>query len=97
MAQSRKSRPALQRPGSAIGRKGPRKAHPRYTGNKNKDLTARDARELKTLVRGNTPTHVIGLKLGRTETSIRRKARREGFSLRPANRSPYKRSKNTSR
>ena len=42
MAQSRKSRPALQRPGSAIGRKGPRKAHPRYTGNKNKDLTARD-------------------------------------------------------
>ena len=97
MAQSRKSRPALQRPGSAIGRKWPRKAHPRYTGNKNKDLTARDARELKTLVRGNTPTRVIGLKLGRTETSIRGKARREGLSLRPANRTPYNRSKNTSR
>ena len=97
MAQSRKSRPAWQRPGSPIGRKGPRKAYPRYTRNKNKDWTARDVRELKTLVRGNTPTRVIGLKLGRTETSIRGKARREGLSLRPANRSPYNRSKNTSR
>jgi hypothetical protein len=99
MAQSRKSRPAWQRPGSPIGRKGPRKAHPRYTytRNKDKDWTARDVRELKTLVGGNTPTRVIGLKLGRTETSIRGKARREGLSLRPANRSPYNRSKNTSR
>jgi hypothetical protein len=97
MAQIRTSRPARQRPGSPIGRKGPRKAHPRYTRNKDKDWTARDVRELKTLVRGNTPTRVIGLKLGRTETSIRGKARREGLSLRPANRSPYNRSKNTSR
>ena len=77
MAQIKKVRPAWQRPGSPIGRKGPRKAHPLYTRNKNKDWTARDVRELKTQVRGNTPTRVIGFKLGRTETSIRGKARRD--------------------
>ncbi len=49
-----------------------------------------DIQTLKQLVRENTPTRVIGLKLGRTETSIRGKAQREGISLRPINRSPNK-------
>jgi hypothetical protein len=45
--------------------------------------------ELRQLVRGNTPTRVIGLKLGRSETAVRSHASRIGISLRPANQSPY--------
>ncbi len=90
MAKSAR-RAAWKRPGSPIGRKGPRKAHPRYTRNKNKNWSAGDVRELRRLARENTPTRVIGLKLGRTEISVRGKAQREGISLRPANRSPYTR------
>ena len=58
----------------------------RNTGNA---WSTEDDRELRLLVRGNTPTRVIGLKLGRTESSIRSRARRLGISLRPANQSPY--------
>jgi len=43
------------------------------------------------LARANTPTGVISLKLGRTETAVRGKAQREGISLKPTNRSPYNR------
>ena len=94
---NRKRRPAWRRPGSPIGRKGPRKAHPRYTRNKNTDWTESDLRNLKALIRENTPTRVIGLKLGRSETSIRGKARREGLSLRPPNRSPHTRNRTSAR
>ncbi len=82
-------RTSWRRPGSPIGRKGPRKVHPRYTRNKSKTWSTSDLQTLRKLARGNTPTRVIGLKLGRTETSVRGKAQREGISLRPANRSPY--------
>ena len=71
-----------------IGRKGPRKAHPRYTRNNYKGWRADDVRELRRLAKGNTPTRVIGLKLGRTAIAVRGKAQREGISLRPANRRP---------
>ena len=90
MAKSAR-RAAWKRPGSPIGRKGPRKANPRYTRNKNKGWSTGDVRELRRLARQNTPTRVIGLKLGRTEVSVRGKAQREGISLRPVNRSPYTR------
>ena len=80
-----------KRPGSPIGRKGPRKAHPRYTRNNYKGWRADDVRELRRLAKGNTPTRVIGLKLGRTAIAVRGKAQREGISLRPANRAPYNR------
>ncbi len=80
-----------RRPGSPIGRKGTRKAHPRYTRNKNKTWSASDVRALRQMARSNTPTGVIGLKLGRTEISVRGKAQREGISLKPTNRSPYNR------
>lgn len=46
-----------------------------------------DIQTLKQLAGQNTPTRVIGLKLGRTETAVRGKAQREGILLRPANRS----------
>ncbi|HEY3875058.1 MAG TPA: hypothetical protein VGM92_06250 [Candidatus Kapabacteria bacterium] len=48
-----------------------------------------DVRELRTLSKKNTPTRIIGMKLGRDETSIRSKASKEGISLKPTNRSPY--------
>jgi hypothetical protein len=96
MAQSARL-PAWKRPGSPIGRKGPRKAHPRYSRNKNMNWSAGDVRELRRLARENTPTRVIGLKLGRTETSVRSKAQREGISLKPANRSPYTRRRRAGR
>ena len=41
------------------------------------------------LVRGNTPTRVIGFKLGRSEGAIRHKAADLRLSLKPVNRSPY--------
>ncbi len=37
----------------------------------------------------NTPTRVIGLKLGRTEGAIYNKASELGVSLKPTNQSPY--------
>jgi hypothetical protein len=87
------SRPSWQRPGSPIGRKGPRKANPRYKRNQDKPWSDHDIRLLRTLARGYTPTRVIGLKLGRTEHSVRGKAGRERISLKPINRSPYNRRK----
>lgn len=47
--------------------------------------------ELKSLAAKNTPTRVIGLKLGRTESSVRSQAGKQGVSLRPTNQSPYNR------
>ena len=48
-----------------------------------------DVKALKELAKENTPTRVIGLKLGRTENSVRSKAKAEGVSLKPTNQSPY--------
>lgn len=45
--------------------------------------------ELRKLARGNTPTRVIGLKLGRTPAAIQNKASEKGISLNPPNQSPY--------
>jgi hypothetical protein len=74
-----------------MGRKGPRKAHPRYTRNNYNRWTTTDVRTLRQLAKQNTSTRVIGLKLGRTAISIRGKAQREGISLRPTNQAPYSR------
>ena len=54
--------------------------------NQGKPWTKSDVRTLEKLADGNTPTRVIGLKLGRTATSVRSKAQREGISLKPVNR-----------
>lgn len=59
--------------------------------NHGKDWTLADLLQLRQLVRENTPTRVIGLKLGRTEQSVRGKARLERISLKPSNQSPYNR------
>lgn len=64
---------------------------PKYTRNTGKSWTPTAERELKHLARENTPTRVIGLKLGRTENAVRAKASDLGVSLKPTNQSPYNR------
>lgn len=59
--------------------------------NHNKKWTNEDVSKLKELAKGNTPTGIIGLKMGRTEDSIRSKAQSENISLKPTNKSPYDR------
>jgi hypothetical protein len=61
--------------------------------NSGKSWTAQEVKTLGKLAKQNTPTRVIGLKLGRTEDAIRSKASEEDISLRPWNQSPYNRSK----
>ncbi len=52
-----------------------------------------DVQQLRRLAEQNTPTRVIGLKLGRTEDAVRSKAQERDISLKPVNQSPYNRSK----
>lgn len=51
--------------------------------------TPGDRKQLKDLAAGNTPTRLIGLKMGRSEDSIRAQAAEQGTSLKPTNQSPY--------
>jgi hypothetical protein len=80
-----------KRPGSPIGKKGPRKRNPKYRQRAREPWQAAEVRELKALARYNTPTGVISLKLRRPPAAVRSKAQREGIALRPTNRSPYSR------
>ena len=59
------------------------------TRNTGKPWTPQEVRELKQLVKENTPTRVIGVKLGRTPRAVQSKASEQGISLAPPNRSPY--------
>lgn len=52
-----------------------------------------DVSQLRKLARENTPTRVIGLKLGRTPDSVYGKASEEDIPLKPTNQSPYNRRK----
>jgi hypothetical protein len=54
-------------------------------------MAKKQVNQLENLANQNTPTRVIGLKLGRTEDSIRSKASEENVSLKPTNQSPYNR------
>jgi hypothetical protein len=58
MAKTSRARLSWLWRSSPIGRKGPRKANPKYTRNKNKNWSASDVRMLRRLARGNTPTRV---------------------------------------
>jgi len=66
---------------------------PKSTRNAGNPWTKSDVSQLKSLAKHNTPTRVIGLKLGRTEGAIQSEASRIGISLKPTNRSPYNRKK----
>ncbi len=61
--------------------------------NHGKDWTKQDVKELVKLRNQNTPTRVIGLKLGRSEDAAYSKASDKGISLKPTNQSPYNRRK----
>lgn len=63
----------------------------KYDRNSGKGWTPREVRQLQDLAAQNTPTRVIGLKLGRTEGAVRTRASEEGISLKPTNQSPYDR------
>jgi hypothetical protein len=57
--------------------------------NHGQQWTPEEMRELKKLAAGNTPTRIIGIKLGRTEDAIASKASELGVSLKPTNQRPY--------
>lgn len=59
------------------------------TRNTGKSWAPSDVKVLKQLAKGNTPTRVIGLKLGRTPAAVYKKASEKGISLAPTNQSPY--------
>jgi hypothetical protein len=65
----------------------------KYNRNSGKQWTGKEVQQIKSFVRENMPTRVIGLKLGRTEDAVYAKASEEGISLKPTNQSPYNRSK----
>lgn len=57
--------------------------------NHGKAWTSGDDRQLRQEAKGNTPTRVIGLHMGRTEQAVRSHAAELGVSLKPTNQSPY--------
>jgi hypothetical protein len=59
------------------------------TENTGNAWTEEEVEQLRLLASQNTPTRVIGLKLGRTEDAVYSKAGAEGISLNPPNQSPY--------
>lgn len=61
--------------------------------NSGKSWTPAEVKNLQTLAAENTPTRVMGLKLGRTPAAVASKASSEGISLKPTNQSPYNRRK----
>jgi hypothetical protein len=56
--------------------------------NHGKPWTPTQNRELRSLAASNTPTRVIGLKMGRTPSSVQGHASEIGVSLKPTNQSP---------
>ena len=61
--------------------------------NSGKTWSTEDISKLKQLAKGNTPTRVMGIKLGRTPDAIYSKASDLNIKLKPTNQSPYGRSK----
>lgn len=66
---------------------------PKYIRNAGKQWTSQEEKKLVQLAKENTPTRVIGLKLGRPVGGVRGKAQELDISLRPTNQSPYNRRK----
>lgn len=57
--------------------------------NSGKQWTGQDIKQLKQLVKENTPTRIIGLKMDRSADAVRSKASEQGISLKPVNQPPY--------
>jgi hypothetical protein len=61
----------------------------KWPDNKNKHWKPSEIQDLKQMARENTPTRVMGLKLGRTADAVQNKASEIGMSLKPTNQRPY--------
>lgn len=57
--------------------------------NHGKPITPAVVKQVEQLAKKNTPTRVIGLKIGRTESSVQSIASNNDISLKPTNQSPY--------
>jgi hypothetical protein len=57
--------------------------------NSGKPWTPAQVNQLDSLAQGNTPTRVIGIKMGRTPAAVSQKASEERISLKPTNQRPY--------
>lgn len=57
--------------------------------NSGKPWTPAAEKQLKELAKGNTPTRLIALKMGRTPAAVSSHASEQGVSLKPTNQSPY--------
>ena len=68
------TKPAWKRPGSPIGKKGPRKANPKYKRRSQQTWSDKEVKLLRSLAKANTPTGVISLKMERPPASIASKA-----------------------
>jgi hypothetical protein len=66
---------------------------PKYIRNAGKVWSDNQEKSLKQMAKSNTPTRVIGLKLGRTATAVQAKASELKVSLNPHNLPPYNRRK----
>lgn len=62
-----------------------------------KKWTKDEVKQLEELAKGNTPTGIIALKMGRTQNAIHAKAHNENISLKPTNKSPYDRNYSNSK
>jgi hypothetical protein len=58
---------------------------PKYIRNTGREWSNKDVQTLKKLAKEDTPTGVIGLKLGRTKAAVYTRASQEGISLMPPN------------
>lgn len=65
----------------------------KYIKNAGKQWTPAEVKQLRELAKKNTPTRVIGLKLGRPEGGVYAKASEKKINLKPTNQSPYNRRK----
>jgi hypothetical protein len=59
------------------------------TRNSGKAWTSQAKQQVRQLAKQNTPTPVIGLKVGRTPAAIYKIASEIGVSLKPTNQRPY--------
>ena len=57
--------------------------------NSGKQWDSGEVSQLRSLATKNTPTRVIGIKLGRSPEAVQAKATEKYISLKPNNRSPY--------
>jgi hypothetical protein len=74
---------AWKRPGSPIGRMGPRKANLKYKRKLRQPWSDEDVKELRTLAKGNTPSGVMSLKLQRPEAAVGTRRSGKGFHSSP--------------